>query len=277
MHNISFIIVTFNNKKYIDKAINSILSQKDHNVEIIIVDNNSNDKKYLDKFQNEEKIKIFFLEENLGYCGGNNFGISKSIDNSDLIIVMNPDIILSNNFLMKLKNTLEYFNRNNIQYGAIGPKLIKPADKSKINLIDSTGIFQKWYGAWYDRGCNSADNKKYDKIRYEKVPAICGALMVLNPHALKKIKLNNNEYFINSFFMYKEDIELSLRLKNSFYEVYFVPTIIAVHLRGWQNRYKMDKMLRVLSAKNELKINKNLGLIKFLYSQIKLLLVKLGL
>ena len=51
--NLSIIIVTHNSNKYIDGAINSIYAQRYKKYKIFIIDNNSLDKKYLQKYNNK--------------------------------------------------------------------------------------------------------------------------------------------------------------------------------------------------------------------------------
>jgi len=273
---ISIIIVTHNSGKHLDNAIQSINAQKYKNYKVIIIDNNSIEKDYIRKYNDRPQIELLFLNDNLGYCGGNNIGIEKSIDESDLLLIMNPDIFLPNTFCSDLISLTKELESKKLEFGVIGPKLLKFDISNEYSLIDSTGIFQKWYGKWYDRGQMTIDDGRYDVELVEQVPAICGALMILNPRALMQVRLNNNEYFKNSFFMYKEDIELSLRMKSFGYGVFHVSDLVAFHHRGWQNRRTMSKRAKVISARNELDINKTRGIIKMIYSAVKLLLAQIG-
>ena len=75
--------------------------------------------------------------------------------------------------------------------------------------------------------------------------------------------------------MYKEDIDLSLRMKSFGYGVLYVSHLVAYHHRGWKSRRDMPKWSKIMSARNELEINKNRGWIKFVYSRAKLLLANL--
>ncbi len=273
---ISIIIVTYNSGKYLDNAIQSINAQKYKNYKVIIIDNNSIEKDYIRKYNDRPQIELLFLNDNLGYCGGNNIGIEKSIDESDLLLIMNPDIVLPNTFCSDLISLTKELESQKLEFGIIGPKLLKFDSSNEYSLIDSTGIFQKWYGKWYDRGQMTVDDGRYDVELVEQIPAICGALMILNPRALTRVRLNNDEYFKNSFFMYKEDIELSLRMKSFGYGVFHVSDLVAYHHRGWQNRRTMSKRVKVISARNELDINKTRGIIKMIYSAVKLLLAHIG-
>ena len=273
---ISIIIVTYNSGKHLDNAIQSINAQKYKNYNVIIIDNNSIEKDYIRKYNDRPQIELLFLNDNLGYCGGNNIGIEKSIDESDLLLIMNPDIVLPNTFCSDLISLTKELESQKLEFGIIGPKLLKFDSSNEYSLIDSTGIFQKWYGKWYDRGQMTVDDGRYDVELVEQIPAICGALMILNPRALTRVRLNNDEYFKNSFFMYKEDIELSLRMKSFGYGVFHVSDLVAYHHRGWQNRRTMSKRVKVKSARNELDINKTRGIIKMIYSAVKLLLAQIG-
>ncbi len=270
---ISFIIVTHNSQTLLDNAIRSIFDQNYDNYNIYIIDNNSENTEYLRKYDSSDKIDLHLLKINSGYCGGNNYGINLSIQNSELLIIMNPDIKLPNNFLKILTNKIK---TKELNFGVIGPKLVNNNHKNDL-YIDSTGIFQRWYGKWYDRGQGSIDQGLYDRVGFEKVPAICGALMILNPIALEHIKLQDGGYFNEIFFMYKEDIDLSLRINNLGYGVYYFSELKANHLRGWKTRSKMSKEAKLHSAKNEFQINRKISFIALLYSAFKILLVKLGL
>ena len=53
--------------------------------------------------------------------------------------------------------------------------------------------------------------------------------------------------------MYKEDIDLSLRLQRGGWDLYHVPTLTGYHKRGW-DRATAAKWQKVLSARNELSV-----------------------
>jgi len=81
---VSLCILTFNHEKYVSQAINSCLTQSYKNIEIIIVDNHSQDgtvsiirRKYKTELENG-KIKLFDLEYNTYPSHGFNYAIGKS-------------------------------------------------------------------------------------------------------------------------------------------------------------------------------------------------------
>jgi len=139
-------------------------------------------------------------------------------------------------------------------------------------LYDSTGIFCRWYGRWYDR--DQGQSIQQPPQREEEEPtAICGALMFCRKDALDQVLIRGNEVFDSSFYMYKDDIDLSLRVRRANWKLAFVPQFTAYHCRGWNpDRSKMARRFRKMSARNELCIHlRNYSPLKACYSLCKYL------
>jgi N-acetylglucosaminyl-diphospho-decaprenol L-rhamnosyltransferase len=270
------VIVTHNSEKVIDKAMVHLFEQEYTNFKVIIIDSGSDNTDYIEKYRKSDKCKIILKNVNIGFCKANNLAISKVIDKSSLLLLHNPDLFLSRNFIKDAVDIMDADKEEKI--GILTGKLLRfdISNNERTDIIDSTGIFQKWYGKWYDRGQGMEDYRQYDnKNGNESIPAVCGALMLCRASALKTIRLSQNEYFNNSFFMYKDDIDLSLRVKKIGYGLKYNSNLIAWHCRGWQSRNKMSKRAKYYSARNEYEINKNRGWIKSAYSKAKLILANL--
>lgn len=273
-----FVIVTHNSSNYIRQCIKSIREQQLINYQIIIIDSGSSDTSYLNIFNENKDIKIFY-EKNIGFCKANNLAIKYIIKKSEFIILLNPDIFIIPNIINPLiDNTFKQVNEPD-KIGAITCKLLRyNNDKNEpTKIIDSFGIFRKWYGKWYDRGQNEVDEGQFDSLVPEVISAFCGAFVIIKSEILEKVKISENQYFNNSLFMYKDDIELSLRIREYGYKIYFNSNFIVYHCRGWQKREKMPKWSKIISAKNEIIINKKIGVVPLLYSTLKLFLAKLNL
>jgi len=123
---LSVIIVTYNSSQLINNCLDSIYKYNDigGDLEVIIVDNNSQDQENL--FVNlqlnyPEDIKLIRNPKNGGYGCGNNLGVSHST--ADYFIFMNPDIQILNPVFKKLISAFE----QNINLGMMG---VTFADKS---------------------------------------------------------------------------------------------------------------------------------------------------
>ena len=76
---VTVIIPSFNREKTIKRAVNSVLNQTYKDIEVIVVDDCSTDKT-LDvlKSINDNRLKVYKLDENSGACVARNFGIEKA-------------------------------------------------------------------------------------------------------------------------------------------------------------------------------------------------------
>ncbi|MDW3038839.1 MULTISPECIES: glycosyltransferase family 2 protein [Bacillus cereus group] len=76
---ISIIIPTYNVEKYIEKALNSVLNQSFNLLEIIVIDDGSQDKTVsIVQSLKDKRIKLYKNESNKGPAYSRNFGISKA-------------------------------------------------------------------------------------------------------------------------------------------------------------------------------------------------------
>lgn len=269
----SVIIVTYNCPQHISKAIEALNRQTRPADQIILVDTGSKDRSYLESYPKLSNVELHFGERECGFCVGNNIGFSKVSPQCDYVFLLNPDAFLTPTYL---EEAIAYMEAHP-QVGAItGTTLGYQMDKdAPTGLYDSTGIFRTWYGHWYDR----AQGEEYQPHQYsaiEEIPAICGAVFFCRKKALDQVLLHSTQIFNESFYMYKEDIDLSLRLQRKGWKLHYVPHLVAYHCRGWNpDRSKMPKRLRLCSASNEFRIHASmLSPIGMTYSALKYLTVR---
>lgn len=253
--NIAIVIVSHNSEKYLGNNLSCLEKQHDKPSEIIIVDSASQFPDYLKRLTHHLtiKTKIILSPSNVGFAKGNNIGLENLDKNTDYVIFLNPDAFLPENFIANTIKILEKYSSTNILTGKLlGYDISRECPTGRI---DSTGIFKTWYGRWYDRGQGEVDRGQYDSEELETVPAICGALLICKYSLIKKIMNAKGQFFNESFFMYKEDIEVSLYAKSLGENPKYSAKLKAFHCRGWnKDRKKMSKTARLLSAKNELPI-----------------------
>ncbi|MBC7092202.1 MAG: glycosyltransferase family 2 protein, partial [Nitrososphaeria archaeon] len=92
----------------LDKAIKSVLNQTYKNIEIIFIDNGSTDDsiEYVTKSYGN-KVKIIKLSNNMGFCVANNLGVNFSSTDSQYVMFMNSDVVLSRNYIEGLISFME--------------------------------------------------------------------------------------------------------------------------------------------------------------------------
>jgi len=90
---VDILLATYNGEKYIKEQIESILNQTYKNIQIIISDDCSQDgtRDILKQYENNEKIKVFYQEKNLGYVKNFEF-LLKQVENEIYMLSDQDDV-----------------------------------------------------------------------------------------------------------------------------------------------------------------------------------------
>jgi len=242
MLTLSIIIISYNSREVLLKCLDSIDQSILDNkyIELIIVDNNSLDgskeaiKNYL--FKNKYiKKEFIFNDKNMGFGAANNKGIRQA--RGEYLLLLNSDVILENN---TLKKQIQFMNEQE-QYAVSTCKLLLNNGKmdpachrgfptpwaslsyfTKLEkLFPKTKLFGQYHQGWKNVDTQHA------------VEAISGAFLMSRKEVFKKVGL-----FDEGFFMYGEDLDLCLRIKNAGFRIGFNSENIALHLKGQSGRKK---------------------------------------
>jgi N-acetylglucosaminyl-diphospho-decaprenol L-rhamnosyltransferase len=254
MHNhrkVSVVVVTHQSQKVISRCLAALAAQTRRPDRIVVVDSNSPDCGYLDDIGPE--VELIRCDTNIGFCRANNIGVRACAD-SEYILFLNPDAFLSTTFLAGAVDWMDAPENSGV--GIMTGILLgfDVAIGRASNRIDSTGIFQTWYGRWYDRDQGVLLEEATPRVAVSDLPAACGALMFCRHKALADALLRGEEVFDETFYMYKEDIDLSIRVARRGWRVTFVPEFACWHGRGWSDRRKVAAWAKKISARNEIRI-----------------------
>jgi GT2 family glycosyltransferase len=134
MDSVSIITINFNQPEATCQLLVSIKEHYDNNVEIILVDNASDE-----NFESEFKqiipdILIIRSEVNLGFAGGNNLGISFA--NGDYIFLLNNDTEIVKGCI----ETLIVELKNDDKIGLLSPLILYDDDRSVIQYAGYTPL-----------------------------------------------------------------------------------------------------------------------------------------
>jgi N-acetylglucosaminyl-diphospho-decaprenol L-rhamnosyltransferase len=227
---LSIIIVSYNVKYFLEQCLHSIVAAcKNIEAEIIIVDNNSDDKtaEYIrPKFPT---VTFIQNEKNIGFAKANNIGLS--IAKGEFILYLNPDTILSDD---AIANCISFLNEHK-QAGAVGVKMV---DGNGAFLAESKRAFPSVTASfWKLNGManlfsRSAIFNKYalgnlNENEVHEVDVLSGAFFL----SRKEILLSING-FDENFFMYGEDIDLSYRIQKKGFKNYYLGNNAIVHFKG---------------------------------------------
>ena len=221
---ISFVIVNYKSKEYLEKCVSAILeSTKNIKKEITVV--NINDTLIL-----SDNIKLINISENKGFGSACNLGAKTA--SGDILCFLNPDTeIISDDF-----EKIIYEFEKNSEIGIIGPRLVD--EKNKV---------QKWTAGkeinLSDIILNNLGSERSKKIWESKENIGCawvsGACMFIKKESFEKLS-----GFDENFFMYFEDVDLCKRARNLGYKILYYPEFIIKHFGGksFENRKEQKEL-----------------------------------
>jgi len=227
---LSIIIVSYNTKKILKKALTKVFEQTDYtDFEVIVVDNNSHDDSCKMVKREFPQAKLISSSVNGGFAAGNNLGIEQA--RGDYILLLNPDAYV---FPDSIRTSVE-FMEDNPKTGIMGPQLIGedgalqpsarkfPTPWEKLKVLSGYesrySSFKTFYDFYQDQ-----DREMREPRNVDWVP---GTYFLIRRQVIEEIG-NLDEIF----FMYFEEVDYCWRAKRAGWEITFNPSVTIIHLGG---------------------------------------------
>ncbi len=229
---ISIVIVTWNCADYIRHTIESIKEQTMVDFDILVIDNASSDDT-IDILKNNYKdtVKIVQQKQNLGFSKGYNYGIHWT--KGDYVLVMNQDVVLDKQFLEYASAFLDAEK----DVAAVQGKILHwdSVSNKRKDIIDTCGLVMRPNHQVENlfEGLKSSDIPEDFQKPEQVIPifGFSGSCVLLRREALETVRFEN-EFFDEDFFAYKEDIDLSWRLRHANWDIVYLQKAIAYHGRS---------------------------------------------
>lgn len=243
----SIVILSWNNLRLIDFCLAPVLAQSVPPLEIIWVDNGSQDGSVEYLRSHYPKVRIIAEETNWGFAKGNNIGIAKALANSNcrFVAVVNTDARLEPDWAEKILIWAHDHPDAACLQGAVY------ADEG-LTTLDSVGIRLNLAAVPIQDGQGSQVMPS-EPIR---VFGVHGAAALYKREFLETQPFGH-QCFDEDFFMYLEDVDLSLRSLIMGKENWMVPSAKAYHLGSassagdqWLMLYRTHRNLPLLIIKN---------------------------
>lgn len=199
-----------------------------------------------------QKVTWIHLDQNVGFAAANNLGIKLAMKNgAKNVVLLNNDTLVSRDFLTPLLKQLE-----NSQVGLVSPKIYfakgheyhqhdyRPAEKGKVI----------WYGGgvidWnnvnaYHWGINEVDHGQFCSA--EETDFATGCCLAFRSELIERVGLMKESYFL-----YWEDVEWSVRTKKSRYSIIFEPKSIIWHVNAGSTGGPGSDLQRYYQTRNRL-------------------------
>tara|TARA_Y100000741_G_scaffold40332_1_gene28099 strand:- start:198 stop:1094 length:897 start_codon:yes stop_codon:yes gene_type:complete len=202
LDNLTLVILTYKTGKEI---LDNCLSSIDKNIKIIVVENSTyfeNQKYFEDKYKN---IKIILTEKNLGYAGGNNFGLN--MVKTKYALIFNPDIICEKNFFSSIQKYLD----GKLDFSIIGTSFAEQSD------YHTAGFF--------DNKKNLKEANFLNEFNLYDVDWVSGCSLLLNLN-----NFDDEKIFDENFFLFFEENDLCFRVKSKGGKIFMSTDLKITHL-----------------------------------------------
>ena len=218
---LSVIVLFHHGERWIDSCVRSLESQSlNRNLyEIILVDNGGSTPA-VKKYQDKDNVTIVYFSENYGFANGNNRTLAHA--RGEIIILMNQDVVVHHNCLEELLNAFAHYP----EAGAISANMLMVSIK---DVIDQYSALPETVGHYKLTRLGYAAYK-VTKTEKDVVPVdfVSGNALGFRRSILKDI---GNYLFDFRLESYAEDLDFSIRLNRTKWQMYVRPMALIYHYR----------------------------------------------
>jgi hypothetical protein len=213
------LVINWNGIEHLQECFESLCANTYANARFLLVDNASTDGSVefvRREFGRDPRVEIVECGSNLGWSGGNNVGMERALEaGADYVFLLNNDTAVAPNCIEQLVT----FAEARADVGGVAPKMLL---FDQPDIINSIGIECSLVGVGWDVGLGRVDGPEWSEPR--KVLGLCGGACLIRCEALRKTGLLPADFDI-----YLDDLDLSLRLWDAGYEVWFCPSATVRH------------------------------------------------
>jgi GT2 family glycosyltransferase len=237
---VSVVVVSYNVGSYLAQSLDAVGRSEDATLELIVVDNASSDGSADLVASRFPAVRLIRSERNIGFGAASNLGIAEA--EGEFVLFLNPDVAVDPRCLSALAG----FLRLHPESGAVGPKLLRPDGRPDlaarrafptptVAFFRVTGLSRRFARS---RALNRYNLGYLSEDEVHEIDAGTAACLMVRRSALDQIG-----GFDTDFFMYGEDLDLCLRLKERGWKIFYVPSAVAIHEKGASSRQATSAML----------------------------------
>jgi GT2 family glycosyltransferase len=238
---VAIILVNWNGKSDTLECLASLRKLDTPDVRVIVVDNGSADGSVETLRSAHPWVEIIALPENLRFAGGNNAGIAHALKlGADYVLLLNNDTFVAPDFVTQM---LKRFT-SEPACGMVAPKIYYAAVPDVLWFAG--GEISFWTGTMRHIGIREIDRGQYDTPHV--IDYATGCCILTSRNVIERIGVLDE-----SFFIYGEDADWSMRVRNAGYHIMYEPRArvwhkVSVsaggHLSSFKLRHKALSNLR---------------------------------
>ena len=210
LRSVNLFVLNWNGRDLTLDCLSSLEKITYPNVKVYVIDNGSSDNSVTAIRNQFPDYEIIELPENYGFSRGNNAGFELVKQKADYTIFLNNDTIVDPNFVEPLINAME----SNSTVKQSTPKIFYADNLDYIWF--GGGKVSLWAGWIRHLGIRQKDSMQFSFNRNVDYATGCCVCM-------RTVDFESIGMFDESFLMYGEDVDLSLRFRKQGGQILFVP------------------------------------------------------
>lgn len=224
---VSALMPCYGDADLVRRSLPRLLASTVRELDVVLVNNDSGQTRTVNELVTglgDSRVRILELEHRAGFVKAINAGIEAT--SAPFVLFATSDLFVEPDYLSTVLEFLERHPRAGCTTGKI--LRYELSQDRETEIVDSAGHAIGRDRGVADRGENHVDIGQYQQE--EEVFSVSGAALVARRDALESVRVRG-EYLDESFFMYKEDVDLSWRLRLAGWECWYVPAAVAYHAR----------------------------------------------
>jgi len=211
MFGISIIIVNYNTAELLAPCLNSVEPRSDLGLEVIVVDNASQDDSAAMVSRDFPRVKLIANESNAGFARANNQALK--VSNREYIYFLNPDTVVQPGAFEAMIGFME----SHTDVGLAGTRILNP------NGSVQSSVERRYPG----------ERRAQKDLRGlpGDIAWVLGASMVARRAIVEELG-----GFDEGFFLYGEEQDLCLRIRKAGWKIGFITDAVVVHWGGQSER-----------------------------------------
>jgi GT2 family glycosyltransferase len=228
---LSIVIVSYNTCQLLDDCLASIqaASVPEGGIEVIVVDNASQDGSQEMVQRQYPEVSLLALSENLGFSAANNRGTA--VSRGEYVLFLNSDTVVASDALVKPVA----FMRQHPQVGALTARLVYP--NGQRDPDNHRGFPTPWNAVCYFSGLSKLFPQKssingyfqsYADFHQTHLVAVIAGSYMLMPRSV----FDELDGWDETYFFYGEDIDFCYRINQAGYQIVYYPHVVVLHYKG---------------------------------------------
>ncbi|MEI6714660.1 MAG: glycosyltransferase family 2 protein [Verrucomicrobiota bacterium] len=223
---IDVVVVSYNTRELTLRCVDCLLASRNVKLDLVVVDNGSSDGTLDALAHLSPKVRVIPLTNNVGFGGANNIGFTKG--SAPYVALINSDAFVEPDTLFQL---VEYMG-SCPRAGVVGPRILNvdgSVQKSCFYFptprrawLENTGV-----GWLLDKLAPVVNVLRRGAIGGHPVEWLSGAALVVRREVIAHVG-----GFDERFFLYSEETDWQYRIRQSGWQILWLPEAKLVHLGG---------------------------------------------